>query len=114
MTTEIDYGSRTLTIQDLKDRIAYLEGIDTDEDQWRELEALNEIDNDLHWADASATLVNYNHWEGWCREYVVDLGEVREDSAVFGFIKWDELASAMEQDYKSFDMPDGTTFMVRA
>lgn len=124
---DIDYdSSKTLSIGDLKARIAYLvergaetEPEDEDDgnawDEHEELKALRDVESDLSWCwkEDNTTLVGEGHWEDFCRQTCYDLGECRSDGIVDFAVDWEKVANSMAQDYKIVTLPNHNDFYVR-
>lgn len=120
----IDYSSNTLSFSDLTARLAYLEerhkygqpeadAPDETWDGWHEYETLRDLVDELHWCDASTTLVNVSFWVEYCQEFCYDIGEVRKDGMVDHLVDWDKVADSMLMDWKAVQLPDGNDFYVR-
>jgi hypothetical protein len=124
---DIDYTSSILHLQDIKARLAWLserhkygqpeeDACDTIWDQWDELQVLQELEHDLAycWDNDTAALIHEGHWLEYCEQTCYDLGDVQEKGIVAGYVNWEKLADAMQQDYKTVTLPDQNTFHVRS
>jgi hypothetical protein len=124
---DINYSDNTLTIGDLKARLAYLEERhkygqpeeDADQeiwDEWEELQELRDVESSLSycWGEDNTTLINLNFWQEYCEETCYSLGDVQKDGIVAQYVDWEKVADTMVQDYRPVQLPEGNDFYVRA
>lgn len=125
--SDINYHDKTLTIADLKARLAYLterhkygqpeeDASDTIWNQWDELEALKEVEHDLNWCwdEDYRSLIHEDFWQSYCEDTCYTLGDLELNGIVASFVNWEGVADAMRQDYKYVKLPDNQYFYTRA
>jgi hypothetical protein len=120
---EIEYGAKTLTIGDLKKRLAYLaekhkygqpeEDADPEVwDEWKELEMLQGVESELSWCwdEDNKTLIETTHFTDFIREELYELGDIKRNGVVDSWpgLDWDKITEACEQDYRMIDVDDYT------
>lgn len=123
----MDYTSKYLTIQDLKDRLNHLVGLgygvepeDADDgeawDLYNECHTLQEVESDLSycWKEDNTTLIHTDKFDEYTRDVCVDLGDIKQDSFLMELIDWDKAAEHILQDYKRVNLPEGNDYWVRA
>lgn len=120
---DIEYGANTLTIGDLKKRLAYLAdrhkyGQPEEDasreawDEWKELEMLQDVEHELSWcwSDDNKTLISTDHFTDFIREELYELGDIKRGGVVDSWsgLDWDKITEAVEQDYRMFDLDEYT------
>lgn len=123
----IDYGSKTLTLGDVKARLAYLREKhkygQPEEDaapevwaEWEELENLIGCEHDLNWCwdRDEVTIIHTSFFQDYAREGAYDMGSVEKDSLADSHVNWAAYARDVMQDYKPIWLPDDNYFYIRA
>lgn len=87
-----------------------------DSDEGQELKALKALAEEAEgyaadWRDG-ATLIRDSQWVEYCRELLVDIGDLPKDLPSYIEIDWNATAENLQVDYTSVEF-DGVTYWVR-
>jgi hypothetical protein len=117
---EITNSERTIDARDIPERITELARMtsrqDWEEDELIHLRDLHDqltgIFSENHLRQSNPTLVREDHFEDFARTEADDMGDIREEGSVSGFVDWAAYADNVRTDWISVNF-DGTEYLVR-
>ena len=118
MTTRtVDNSQDVIDSRDVIDRIEELEAIDEpDDDEKAELAALTALAEEAEGYAADwkhgETLIRRTYFVDYCKEMLVDIGDLPKDLPAYIAIDWQATADNMEADYTTVDY-DGEEYLIR-
>lgn len=100
--------------EDFKRAVEWLEKLeaDFDDDEQKELAELESLSDEVsEWKDG-ATMIPESEFTDYCRELLVDIGDLPKDLPHYIEIDWDKTADNIRADYSEVEY-QGTTYLVR-
>jgi antirestriction protein len=117
---EITNSDKFINSADVVERITELSRMtsreDWEEDELARLRDLHDQLTGIFSENAlrvnNPTLVRENDFENYARTTADDIGDIREEGSVSGFVDWESYAANVRVDWTSVDF-DGTEYLVR-